>query len=278
MHAFLLLLTLAAEAMPGVAPEAADGHVSAEFTPASLVLVRVHVNGKGPHHFVIDTGATTTMLDAELATELRLRGTGVMEVVTSGGTFRAPTGTLDELSVGGARFSSLGVSWMPLDEVRRGDRRIAGIIGQDVLGRRSLVIDYERRRVELTTKPCGSDDAAVDVAWSEGRPMVRAGVRGLGLTQPARLVLDSAANALILFTPRRSGRGLTSVSTHQATTTAEVVPKVRVEIEGIRREGLAVLIAPTAARAETGLLPTAWFSRICIDAPRSRATLRVRPW
>jgi hypothetical protein len=277
MHAFLLLLAATVEALGGVSPPSVDRHITAEFTATSLVLVPVRVNGKGPYHFVIDTGATTTTLDAELATELRLRATGVTEVVTSGGTFRSPMGSVDELSVGAARFSSLAISWMPLDELRRDDRRITGIIGQDILGRRTLVIDYERRRIELTADPCRSDDAGVDLAWAEGRPMIRAAVRGHGLAETARLVLDSAANAVILFTTRRTAAEVTSVSTHQSTVPAELVPRARLDIEGIRREGPAVLIRPTALRQEDGLLPTAWFTRVCIDGPRSRATLRGRP-
>jgi predicted aspartyl protease len=273
MHALLPLLVAATGAL-SVMPATPDRFITAEFTRTSLVLVPVFVNAQGPYQFVIDTGATTTTLDEHLATRLGLRGTHAIEIVTSSGTFSAPLGTLHELSIGSARVSALRVSWMPLRELKRDDRRIAGIIGQDILGRHTLTIDYAHRRIELTTNPCTSDDVSVPVAWSHGRPMIRTTVRGdASSAQPARLVLDSAANAMILFSKSFSAGEPTSVSTHQATMPAEFIPRVRLVIEGLRREGPAVLIAPTAPRDETGLLPTAWFSRVCIDGPRSRATL-----
>jgi predicted aspartyl protease len=272
MHALLLLRAVAMSALFGMPAAAVDRAVTAEFTPTSLVLVTVHVNGR-PFQFVLDTGATTTTLDDRLATELGMRQTGQIEVVTSAGTFRAPTGIVDELTIGTTRISRLRVSWMRHDQLRLDDRRIAGVIGQDVLRGRTLTIDYARRRIELTTDPCGVSDGGVDVTWSEGRPMIAAGVHAQGLPVAARLVLDSAANALLLFTAPRPGARRASLSTHQATVLTEYLPRVPVVVGGIRSEGPAVLVPPSASRAETGLLPAAWFSRVCIDGPRSRATL-----
>jgi predicted aspartyl protease len=273
MHASLLLLVAATAAVFALPATAAGPEITAEFTRTSLVLVPVRVNGTGPYHFVVDTGATTTTLDDRVATELGLRDTGDIEIVTSAGMFRTPSGAVDELAIGTTRISRLAVSWMRHDELKRDDRRISGVLGQDVLRRRTLTIDYSRRHITLTTDPCADGDVGIDLAWSESRPMVSAAVQGRGLPGAARLVLDSAANALVLFTAPRSGARRASLSTHQASVSTEFLPRVPVVLGGVRREGPAVLIAPAAPRAETGLLPTVWFDRICIDGPRSRATL-----
>ena len=254
--------------------EAATRRLTAAFTSTSLVLVPVHVNSRGPYYFVIDTGATTTTLDDRLATELRIQPTGTLEIVTSGGTFGAPVGRVDELAIDTLRMTSLEVSWMPLDELRRDDRRIMGVIGQDVLSKTTVVIDYARRRVALTPEPCGGNDAMIDVAWAGGRPMIDAGVHGRGLPSSAKLVLDSASNALLLFARADATGQITKVSTHRNTVTADVLPRVTVDVAGARRAGPAVLLPPAAARTESGLLPTAWYSVVCIDGPRQRATLR----
>lgn len=276
MHVRLLLGLFAAALTPTTAG-AANGTLAAEFTRTALVLAPVHLNGRGPYYFLIDTGATTTTLDDSLATQLGIRATGGMEIVTSAGTFRAPLGTLDELSVGSVRRSTLPVIWMPLHELRKDDARIAGILGQDLLGRQTLIIDYTRRRVELAPEECPNGDPSSDLGASHGRPMISAAIYGQGLPRHARLVLDSGANALVLFTRLRSATQMTTVSTHQATISAAVLPRVRVEVGGLRREGPAVLIEPTAPRAEDGLIPTAWFSRVCIDGPRARVTMAAAP-
>ena len=144
---------------------AARRGLRAEFASGSLVLVPVHVNGRGPYAFLLDTGATTTTLDHGIATELGIQPTGTIEIVTSGGTFVAPTGLLNEMRIGSVRISEMRVSWMALDELHRENRRIAGVIGQDVLATRTLTLDYDRGEVELTGSRCRDDDGTVHRAW-----------------------------------------------------------------------------------------------------------------
>ena len=250
-----------------------ERRIAAELTRTALVVVAVHVNGRGPYRFVVDTGATTTTLDETLARELGIRASGGMEIVTSAGTDHAPVGTLDELIIGTTRVKSLPVLWTSLRELRHDDARVLGVVGQDILRRYTATIDYARREIELTTRPCSNRGSAVDVGWAGGRPTVGAAIFGDRVPRSGRLVLDSGANALIIFASGPGTGALTTVSTHQATVTANIVPRVRLEIGGVRRDGSAVLVPPTPSRDETGLLPTASFTRVCIDGPRSRARL-----
>jgi hypothetical protein len=268
-----ILRTLTAAVLATTTIAADERRVAAELTRTALVVVQVHVNGRGPYHFVVDTGATTTTLDDTLATQLGIRATSGMEIVTSAGTYRAPLGTLDELSIGTTRVRSLNVLWTSLHELRQDDARVLGIVGQDILRRFTTTIDYARREIALTATPCAQRESGVDIGWADGRPTVGAAVFGQGLPRSGRFVVDSGANALVIFAGRPGTGALTSVSTHQATVTAEILPRVRLEIGGVRRDGPAVLIPPTTSRNESGLLPAASFTRVCIDGPRSRATL-----
>ena len=53
--------------------------------PASpLVIVPTYVNGQGPFGFILDTGASMTMLSTELARQLRISGGEVKEGVGAG--------------------------------------------------------------------------------------------------------------------------------------------------------------------------------------------------
>jgi hypothetical protein len=221
-------------------------------------------------------------MDEGLASQMDIRGTGTLDVVTSGGSFRVPTGVLEELRIGTLRISPIVVSWMPLTALRREDRRIAGVIGQDVLRHRTITIDYHRGQVELGGDPCRPGDVAARLTWADGRPAIPASIRGPGLSMGGALVLDSAANALLLFADRQPGARATSVSTHRGTTSADIIPDVLVDVAGLRQSGRAAVLPGTPQRDEIGLLPTAWFSRVCLDGPRSQATLsaitsRVRP-
>jgi predicted aspartyl protease len=250
-----------------------DEEFAADLTKGSLVLVPVFVNGRGPYRFVLDTGATTTMLDNDVAGAAGLRPSGTLQIMTIAGAFAAPTGVVDQMSVGGIRLSAVRVGWTSLGEIRRDDRRIAGILGQDVLVRFTVTVDYRRGRARLGSDPCQRGDTTVAVAWAAGRPMLAAQLHAPGLAGDARLVLDSAAHALIVFDEERGRGGTMSIGTHQSSARGVVVPDAQLVIGGLHVAGPAVALPAAAAREETGLLPTAWFSRVCIDGPRGTVTL-----
>jgi predicted aspartyl protease len=252
----------------------ADHQLSAAFTSTLLVLLPVQIDGHGPYYFVVDTGATTTMLDDSLAIELGIRANAAVEIVTSAGTIRVPSGTLEEIRVGAARMSRFRVSWMRLDALRRDDPRIMGVLGQDFLSGHTLVIDYRHRGVQLSSDACPSEDGDFEIAWAMHRPTIAARVQGPGVARAGRFVLDSAANALLLFAVLPTHGQAVAVSTHQATVSAVVLPRVSIELGGVRRTAPATVVSPAVSREEIGLVPTSWFSRVCIDGPRSRASLR----
>jgi hypothetical protein len=251
-----------------------DDEFAVEVTQASLVLVPVFVNGRGPYRLVIDTGATTTMLDAAVAEEAGLHASGMLQIVTAAGEFAAPTAIVDVLAVGGTTFLRMPVTWSPLRELRSVDRRIAGVLGQDVLAHQAFGLDYRRGTAELTNA-CPSGDTRVEFEWAEGRPLLRVGLRAPGLRPDARLVLDSAANALILFGRAAhisAASEVTQVSTHQSSVRGDVRSRVELNVGGLQVSGPAVIVPDHASRQETGLLPASWFSRVCIDGPRRTAT------
>ncbi len=251
--------------------------VRIDLTQAALVIAPVELHGAAPRHFVIDTGATTTRLDARFATALGLSATGTLRIVAASGAFSAASGVAAGVSIGGLRIDRLPVSWMSLHTLRTEDRRIMGVIGQDVLSRITMTIDYARRRLRLGTAPCPPGDAAVAIERADGRPAIAARVRSRGGARDVRLVIDSGANALVLF-DRSAGqtppgaRGM-RLTTHAGGAAASLVPRAEVTIAGVAVQGAAVVVRPSEQRHEDGLLPASWFSRVCIDGPRNVAVL-----
>lgn len=118
--------------------------------------VKVRVNGGAPEDFLFDTGASVTVLDSAWAAERGLRTAGRMQAAGAGAAGGASFATLDSLqwtnpdghgiALTGVRVGVLDVNgaFAPVFW-----RRLAGVLGYDVLGRFVVVVDYDARTIEL---------------------------------------------------------------------------------------------------------------------------------
>ncbi len=258
----------------GALAQTAD--VRIDLTQGRLAIAPVELHGAPPRHFVVDTGATTTMLDARLATALGLASTGTLRIVAASGALSATSGIVNTVKIGSISVDRLPVSWTRLDRLRPEDERIMGVIGQDVLSRLTMTIDYPRRRLRLDDRPCPAGDAMVDADRVAGRPAIAALVQGTDGGRQMRLVIDSGANALVLFDQSGAGSARTHrvrLVTHAGDASASAIPRATVTVAGLAFKGAAIGVRPTEARGEDGLLPASWFSRVCIDGPRAAAVL-----
>jgi predicted aspartyl protease len=111
----------------------------------TLVFVPVHIDGEGPYTFVLDTGASNTAIDAELAEELGLSDAGLegsVEGVTGEGA-----GTL--VSVESWRLGDVELDSQRILAIELGGGRgpladFDGLLGSDVLSKfGSVTIDYD---------------------------------------------------------------------------------------------------------------------------------------
>ena len=128
-----------------------------------LVGVPVHVNGKGPFDFVLDTGSGGDVLTPKLAEELGFskdQAMGVMKVVNpatqggadgSRGARRAATGypiQVETLSIGSIKHNNTIMVVIDLKLVSpRGDTIQNGIIGYPFMRNLNLIIDYPNKRL-----------------------------------------------------------------------------------------------------------------------------------
>lgn len=129
--------------------------------------ILVLINGRGPFHFLVDTGAERTVIAEELGTLLALpRGDKVMvEGITS--SKPADLVNIRRLEMGGLVCASLDVPLLP-----RAMLGVDGYLGLDVLDGRRVILDF-RARTLAVTKPQGFFSAL----WSHGNEAV---VRTLG--------------------------------------------------------------------------------------------------
>lgn len=184
---------LAACAAPSCDPGAGDAlPVTMQ---RGLPIVQAQVNGT-PAPFVLDTGATTSVMLPEGAAQLGLpldparttRGRGV------GGSFEAPNVLVNELRLG--RRAATALSLPVIAHAQPGQRVMAGVLGVDVFGRSELEIDMPARRVTL--RPPG---ACAGPDWSGGYDTIPVRVLPEGWVivplriegQPVQALLDTGA-------------------------------------------------------------------------------------
>jgi predicted aspartyl protease len=115
-----------------------------------LILVDVHVNGRGPFQFAVDTGTSTTAITAELAEQLGLASAPIGGT-TGGGQIAMTAGTLDSFMVGGARADKMAVvvgDFFAMLSTAVG-AKLDGIVGYNFLRHYKVVIDYPNEIVRL---------------------------------------------------------------------------------------------------------------------------------
>ncbi|HUE82774.1 MAG TPA: retropepsin-like aspartic protease [Pyrinomonadaceae bacterium] len=117
----------------------------------AALMVPVYVNGQGPFNFVLDTGATITCVDEELATKLQLpekRGpVGIGATIGATGAMRLVQ--IDSLQVGTAKASSLIACVLDLKNMKELGLEVNGLVGLNFLKSYHVAIDFQRQVVQL---------------------------------------------------------------------------------------------------------------------------------
>lgn len=112
------------------------------------VIVAVTVNGKGPFRFIVDTGATRSTVSPDLVRALGLKPSAEPELLLNGitGTSQVSAVTLDSIRAGDLTIDGPVVPVVPESIMAGAD----GIFGAAELTEKSLSVDFERNRVEIS--------------------------------------------------------------------------------------------------------------------------------
>ena len=124
--------------------------------------VQVHVNGRGPYNFIVDSGADTSVVGLRIARGLQLPlGT---PATLNGMTSRdiVDRVRVDQLQLGSSVFRSL-----QLPALRESDLGGDGMIGIDALVEQRLMMDFEKRVIRV-------EDARIPVKIRPGDIVVTA--------------------------------------------------------------------------------------------------------
>ncbi|MDJ0837695.1 MAG: retropepsin-like aspartic protease [Acidobacteriota bacterium] len=113
------------------------------------MVVGARINGKGPFYFVVDTGAAATVISDKVAEQSGLVPTGKKAHVVgiSGKRMHAWVGRATDLSVSGAKARQMEI--MVRDIKGLNEQGLAGLLGQDFLGRFHVNIDNKGQKITL---------------------------------------------------------------------------------------------------------------------------------
>jgi hypothetical protein len=247
-------------------------------------VVAVKVNGAGPYDFMVDTGATVTVLDAALFQELGLRAEGSSRINSSAGATDEILSVVQEITLDSLSARDITVVSMKSPMTGTGYYGVRGILGENFLRHFDILLDNQHRRMTL--------DAGEGLAGSlagehlpitfpslpqggENRyqPMISVTVQAYG---QASLLLDSGATTLVLLQWRN--RLLASVSGMKLRTVNGSLPcestNDRVSLgKGMVSDFRMLRCQSEAVKPQdrTGVLPTAIFKQIFISHAGSYA-------
>jgi hypothetical protein len=140
-----------------IAPPPAVGTPFTLAGPATpLVIVPVRIGDAGPFDFILDTGASMTVLSTKTAASLNLLSGSAATATGAGGQQTASLTTIDRLSIGGAKVDHLAVAISDFPQVEKAiGRSVDGIVGYNFFKGRCLQLDYARKEVRFSAH-CGS--------------------------------------------------------------------------------------------------------------------------
>ena len=161
-----------------------------------LIVVRGSAGPLKDLNFLLDTGASPTVLDRRLAQALHLvEVPGVLAGLN--GQVETKRAIAPTLQFGPSRRENFPVLIEDLSSLGRAlPIRIDAVVGLDVVGQGAFEIDYSSH--EITFGPVSSLKNSLPLRMTAGLPLVDAELNQTSV----QLLLDTGASSLILFGPK----------------------------------------------------------------------------
>jgi predicted aspartyl protease len=147
--------------------------------------------------FILDTGATRSVIDRKLADRLHVRR-HKSETLSFDTTIPVEVGEIPEMRIGPLRGDSVSVLIVKLDEYSKLAEHVDGVIGLDMLSRSwSFTIDYERKMISFQIAEGGSAAHTSFTCF-----VTRLYIQGL----PVSLLVDTGFDGILLYQNRLRAR------------------------------------------------------------------------
>ena len=227
----------------------------------------VRIGSSGPLRFLVDTGATTTVLDRSVAERIGLRPNRMIAAVSSTGPLEVQEAIVDELRAGDVSVAQAAVLIADLPRFPN-HGHVDGILGMSFFANRSMLLDVRNRCLEVDVAP--PRGMTLDAHEVVGRVAIQ--IEGFNF------ILDSAASFPVLTSTRahalavREGSAeITSAAGQQRVATAKIPV---LHIGDMIFHDVTVAVAPARDAREDGLLPITPFATVYIAADRKSVVIQ----
>ena len=164
-----------------------------ELVSGFLVVVNGEIGNLHGLKFILDTGASHSLIDRKVADTLRLRRRSG-KVISFGRRISVEWADIPELRVGPLRGEAVRIMVVKLAEYSELAEHADGIIGLDLLSKgRRFSIDYDRRTVSFQLDEDGTPEHSPSVCFVV--PLVVQGV-------PVHVVVDTGLQGILLYENR----------------------------------------------------------------------------
>jgi hypothetical protein len=242
-----------------------------------LVWLEVHVSGRTePLHFVLDTGAGVSVINAETARELGLKTGRTLTVQGTQGTTTARWVSGFDAQVAGAALPGILLSLDLKNVSQQCQRRIDGLLGADFLQGRKVQLDFAAGvlRVDASCQALPADAVTLPIekrndAWCVAA-QVNQGQRGW-------YRIDTGFDGHLSWCPASpSERAKQSASTVALNvgSDASATTELRIGSMNLPAVTTTVLKRPLFAR-ESGLLGLGVLSRYCVTFEADRKVVHL---
>lgn len=153
----MLAILLALLVSPSPLPSASGYELPADFTRDGIV-VPVTIDGRRLD-FLLDSGASSTLIDQQVATQLHLV-ISTPQKASFGGDFSYSRTLVDAMTIGGETQRNVTVLTSPFERQME-ERKIVGLLGGDFFAKHLVCVDFEHKKV-IVTRPA---DAPEGPSW-----------------------------------------------------------------------------------------------------------------
>jgi len=141
-----IVLALAAQLASG-SPDADEPRISFTLVHDNLVVIPVFLNGQGPYHFLVDTGATHSILSRSVAERLSISGVRNGSLISAAGAVPVTIGMIEVVQIGPVRIARTSIAVTALELFRT--LHVDGLLGADYLKQFKISIDYTNHVLSL---------------------------------------------------------------------------------------------------------------------------------
>lgn len=157
------------------------------------IIVKVRINESEPMDFLLDTAASQTVIDRRVAAENFLDKQGSFPVMAAGGMVPTQMTTINKMTLGDVDIGNVQALMLDLSpQARQMGKPIGGILGENVLKRFAITVDYTKQQVVFNDAnsykpPAGA--TVVGFTQKQG-PTVKASLNG---TNEVTFLVDTGA-------------------------------------------------------------------------------------